>query len=123
EEYRMVRGYPLRAEIGDMFWLAGLEYRLPLWRIERGFGTVPAFFRYLAGVAFVDAGNAFTRVATLGDAFESPLVGAGVELRLTGIYAWSTPLTGRIGYGVGLTGDGVGPTDPRALYLQFGGSF
>jgi hypothetical protein len=124
-EYRMIRGYPFGADRGDTYWLAGAEYRFPIFRFDRGFGTVPAFFRALHGAAFVDAGNAFTDVASVVDVFDDALVGVGAELRLDTVILWSTPLDFRLGWAVGLTQPGLAitPTQARSVYLQFGGAF
>lgn len=120
DQSRMLRGYPTGAKSGDMYWLAGLEYRLPLWRVDRGVGTIPAFVRALSGVAFVDAGNAFSSLPDLGTATEGTMVGTGAELRLSGIYWYNVGLTGRLGYAVALTPGGFPLGD---LYLRLGGSF
>lgn len=133
DEFRMIRGYPFASDLGDMYWLGGFEYRFPLWRIERGVGTIPAYLRRLSGAVFVDAGNAFTDVDVWQEAFDDSLVGVGAELRLSSVFAWSTGLTSRLGYGVGLTPGGYKPTgktedgrtivDSRTFYFQVGGSF
>lgn len=124
-EYRMIRGYPFGADRGDAYWLAGAEYRFPIWRMDRGFGTVPAFFQVLHGAVFVDAGNAFNRVTSFVDVFDDSLVGVGAELRFDTIILWAMPLDFRLGYAAGLTQTdiAIAPTDRRAVYLQFGGSF
>ena len=70
-------------DIGDMYWLTGAEYRLPLWRIQRGSGVLPVYTRVLSGLVFIDAGNAFAQLRTIDDAVEGTLVGTGVELRLS----------------------------------------
>ncbi|MCO4744381.1 MAG: PD40 domain-containing protein [Proteobacteria bacterium] len=123
DQFRMLRGYPTGAKSGDMYWLAGLEYRLPLWRIDRGVGTIPAFLRALSGVVFFDAGNAFSTVNSVDDLVEEPLIGVGGELRLSGIYWYNTSLTGRLGYGTGLTAGGYPYNDARTVYFRLGGSF
>ena len=121
--YRMVRGYPFGARRGDSYWLAGMEYRLPLWRMDRGVGTLPAFFRALSAAAYIDAGNALVTVTHVGDLVQDALVGVGVELRLSTILGWAGRFDGRLGYGVGLTRTGFGPIDPRTIYFQLGGAF
>lgn len=123
DEFRMVRGYRIGSDSGDRYWLGGVEYRFPILRIDRGFGTVPAFFRYISGAAFVDTGNAFTDLTSWRQAFDNPLIGVGAELRGSVAVGWSTYLNGRLGYAVGLTGNGITPTEAAALYFQLGGSF
>ncbi|MEQ1567246.1 MAG: hypothetical protein ABMA64_16515 [Myxococcota bacterium] len=139
DEFRMVRGYPYAFDIGDLYWLAEGEYRLPLLRIERGARTLPFYARTVSGAVFVDVANAFVDPALgtgvpptgrelLAAATEAPLVGVGAEVSFRMIVGWSSALTGRVGYGVGLTEGGYRP-EPGAfgwanpLYLQLGGSF
>lgn len=124
-EYRMIRGYPFGADRGDTYWLAAAEYRFPIWRMDRGFGTVPAFFRVLHAAVFVDAGNAFNDVEDFVDVFDDSLVGVGAELRLDTVVLWAMSLDFRLGWAVGLTQPGVAflPNDPRSVYLQIGGSY
>jgi len=132
DEFRMLRGYPFGSDFGDLFWLASAEYRLPVAQVNRGFGMWPAFFRNISAAAFVDAGNAFanpgavTAEQFLGAAAADPLVGVGGEILVRGTVLWSTTLTGRFGYGVGLLGEqrfdpAVDPVAP--FYARLGGSF
>lgn len=119
---RALRGYPFGADRGDSFWLAGAEYRLPLWRIDRGFGTVPAFFRVLHGAVFVEAGNAFDGLTDFVDLFDDTLVGVGAELRLSTLLLWAGSVDLRLGYAVGITQDGYGFDDPRTVYFLVSGN-
>lgn len=133
EEFRMLRGYPFASDFGDMYWLLTAEYRFPIWYIHRGVGTIPAYARHVSGAVYVDTGNAFNSPATAGqvgtvsalwrEATTEPLVGVGAELSFATFLAWGVGLNGRLGYGVGLTGEGFRPGDPQAFYFQLGGSF
>ena len=133
DEARMLRGYPMATAVGDMYWLAGLEYRFPIVRFDRGWGVIPAFLRALSANVFVDAGNAFTQVENVEDVFEDTLVGVGAELRLSTFLAWGYGITGRAGFATGLmeggykvistNEDGTKAFDPRVFYFQLGGSF
>lgn len=135
DEYRMVRGYPFGYQIGDLYWLGAVEYRFPLWRVERGLGTVPVYGRTLSGSVFVDTGSAFNSPSlatgvpsTAQDVFEAaiaaPMVGVGAEVVWRAVIAYGLGIQGRVGYAIGLTGDGFQPTDGLdPLYLQLGGSF
>jgi hypothetical protein len=126
---RMLRGYARRADVGDRYWLTSAEYRLPIAQIQRGFGTLPVYARNVSGAFFVDAGNAFTGATQLGDAFDGTLVGVGAEVTTRWALGWGAFVSGRLGYGVGLTPVVDRPTARRlptdlgAWYLQFGGSF
>jgi hypothetical protein len=131
EEYRMLRGYPFGYDPGDMYWVGSAEYRFPLLRFDRGFGTVPVFFRNLSGAVFADAGNAFSGNLVGPDAIGAqaivadPLIGVGGEITLRSIIAWGVGWTVRAGYAVGLTEGGLDPRiDPlEPLYVQLGGAF
>jgi hypothetical protein len=52
-----LRGYPSALFQGQRVALGTLEYRFPLYNIERGPGTFPLFFKRLHGALFVDAGK------------------------------------------------------------------
>jgi len=125
--YRMVRGYPQGASTGDNYWLAGLEYRLPLWRVDHGLPALPAFLRTIQLAGYVDVGNAFTGWNDVDDALGDTLVGVGAELQVATVLAWGSNVSGRVGYATGLTGNGYRPEDGvpmgRQFYFEFGGSF
>ena len=105
---------------GNWYYLGSAEYRAPLWRIDRGTGTIPAFFKTLHGAVFTDIGSAFDDPA----AAPLPLVGVGAELRLVTILGWGIGLQGRLGYAFSILGDGgYGPTDQETLYFRVGSSF
>jgi hypothetical protein len=120
-EWRMLRGYYPASDAGEWYWLASVEYRLPLWHIDRGVGTIPAFLQDISLAGFVDSGNAFDDVDEA--AFTNTLVGAGVELRVTGIVSYGLGLTGRLGYAFGATQDGKPFGAPEGLYAVLGSSF
>jgi len=119
--------------VGDMYWLAGMEYRFPLFRIDRGWGVLPAFLRALSANVFIDAGSAFTEVEGVEDVFDGTLVGIGAELRMSTFLVWGYGVTGRAGFATGLMEGGYKPIstaedgtksfDPRVFYFQLGGSF
>ncbi|MFT6816341.1 MAG: hypothetical protein ACJATT_000137 [Myxococcota bacterium] len=123
DEFRMLRGYPIAAAVGDSYWLTGMEYRFPIWRIDRGFGTLPAFLRYLSGSAFIDAGNALSDPTNIDQITDGTLIGVGAELRLATVLGWTSGITGRVGYGAALTPGGFRLGDARGAYFRFGGSF
>ncbi|MED5372336.1 MAG: hypothetical protein VX899_15050 [Myxococcota bacterium] len=119
-EWQALRGYALGADRGDGYYLGSLEYRAPLWRIDRGWRTAPIFLRTLHGAAFVDVGDAFYTADTL----EVPRVGVGAELRLGMLAGWGLGFNSRVGYAVGLTGTGAfGPVDAGSVYFRLGTSF
>jgi outer membrane protein assembly factor BamA len=69
--------------------VANLDYRFPLWRLERGMGTLPAFVRTVHGALFVDAGHAWNASFRARDARTS----LGVELSVDTILGYALPLT------------------------------
>ncbi len=75
----LMRGFKYGSIAGDTFWAGTLQYNLPLVRFDRGLGSLPLYFRYLAGDVFVDAGSAFFQ----GMAPGPPQWSAGAEVWLT----------------------------------------
>ena len=56
-------GFVLRGYEPNQFWgpnynLLNLEYRFPIWYVDRGLSTLPGFLRTLSGTAFLDWGGA-----------------------------------------------------------------
>jgi outer membrane protein assembly factor BamA len=120
---RMVRGFPIGADVGDAFWLASVEYRLPILRIDQGVLTWPAFVRALSAHVFADAGNAFSPDRWAAPV-EDPLLGVGAELRASTILWYGVGATGRLGIATGVLGPNRIPLgDRRFVYFRVGGSF
>ena len=124
DQFRMLRGYPLGSDIGDAYWLGGVEYRFPIVRFDRGFGLMPGYLRALSGVVFADTGNAYTDIpSSAAELGRGTLLGTGAELRLSTVVGWAAGLTARAGYAVGWTENGIPPDSPETFYFQLGGSF
>ncbi len=128
DEYRAMRGFPVASVYGDWYYLGGAEYRLPIWRIDRGLGTLPFFLRTLHAALLCDAGNAFAEFPASGgeaaDLLAATRVGLGVEARLGMVIGWGIGLTGRLGYAFGATGESAIPAGSLdGFYLQLGSSF
>lgn len=120
---RMVRGFPIGADVGDAYWLASLEYRLPIVRIDDGLLTLPAFVRALSAHVFADAGNAFSPTAWEAP-IDDPLVGVGAEIRASVLLWYGVGATGRLGVATGVLGPNKIPIgDARMVYFRVGGSF
>lgn len=98
-----LRGYPAGFDIGDGYFLATLEYRLPLVEIERGFSTLPLAFTRLHGAVFTDLGDAFDGIPNA----RALKVGVGAELRLEALVGYYASLLVRVGYARGLMPGGV----------------
>ncbi len=147
-----LRGFPSGVRSGTRAWSAGLEWRMPLFLVERGLDTPPIFLERTWAVAFLDAGDAWAPQSQGGrqtgcgggpclDGYTlDPLVSAGAELALRGTAIhW---LTVALRFGVArqlaggsatvtylaLGGGGIGGTalklEPRASHrtLQLGES-
>ena len=96
-----VRGFPQGTLRGQRAAIASLEYRFPIWEIERGPSTWPIFFQRVVGAAFVDAGR------TWRPTFFSPdrdtIAAAGVEAGLDLFLGFALPLRYKAGAAYRLT--------------------
>jgi hypothetical protein len=99
----LLRGYRARAIRGQRMAVGSLEYRFPIWNIERGFTTKPFFFHRVHGALFVDSGNAWDASQTASDY----KTGIGAELGTDMTFAYRLRIRLRIGFAVGLDQDGV----------------
>ncbi len=73
-----LQGYAPQSISGDQFHLLAMEYRAPIWKIERGYATFPVYLRRIHGALLGNVGNAF-----YGDLpAHGWKVGIGAELRL-----------------------------------------
>jgi hypothetical protein len=123
DEWRALRGFPAATVSGDWYYLGSLEYRFPIWTIDRGVGVIPAFARNISAAVFLDTGNAFAEAADLQTAASGTLVGTGAELQARAIFLWAVPMTLRVGYGFALRGPGYPIGDAGGLYTWLGTSF
>lgn len=124
-----LRGLPQITFAGERALLLSGEYRLPLIYPQRGAGTGPIFLKRLHMAFFADYGSVFN-----GDIdFNNFLLGVGAELRADLVLFYGLPITGRLGYGIIVSGRQFiqGFTDPitgsaiknGALILELGTSF
>lgn len=124
-----LRGLPLVSFSRDRAWVASAEYRMPLFRVQRGLGTFPIFLNSAHFALFADVGDAFNR----GNPSFRPLLGVGGELRGDFYLGYHLPVMGRLGYGVIVTNRNriTGLQDPLTgadarngtLVLELGTSF
>ncbi|MBI3393066.1 MAG: PD40 domain-containing protein [Nitrospirae bacterium] len=85
-----LRGYAPDSIRGQKAVLGSLEYRFPLWRIDRGPSTAPFFFRRLHGAVFADTGTAWdTGGLDAGDL----KTGVGGEVRFDIYFSYQFPIT------------------------------
>lgn len=124
--------YPLRGLAAAVLFGTGqisgtLEYRAPLFRVDRGLGTAPLTLSVVHAAAFVDAGRTFEDLGDFGEpGFVDGLVAsAGVELRADILLAFVAPLTLRVGFAwpLALPASLERGTDTEELYFQLGSSF
>jgi len=133
-----LRGYRTGAYSGDHLALLSLEYRFPLFFIERGVQTLPLYSRGVhASVAFdigqtwddgdyptlADIGAGAASVGeTIGLWFDGLRPGVGVELSADLIPLWSGMLRIEVGAMFGL-GSGAVDFGSESFYLHLGSSF
>jgi hypothetical protein len=112
-----LRGYREgRADLTDQnMRLASLEYRFPIWRVERGaMVPFPIALRHLSGTAFVDSGTVWSRDGKPDDY----RTGAGVELMTSISLFYGGYADLRLGYAHGFDEGGV-----DQVYLRVGAAF
>lgn len=94
---RVLRGYPVGASYGERFMLLNLDYRFPIYRIQRGISTLPIYLQRVYGSVFANFGEAFDGAPNL----QSLKGGAGVELFLDLLLGYYLPFTIRGGLAYG----------------------
>jgi hypothetical protein len=105
--------FPLRGAVtagisGPALISGSVEYRAPIWRVERGLGTVPLALRVLHLAVFGETARALPSFdvdtrggveGALSDFFGGFTVGAGAELRADVLVGYVLELELRLGYG------------------------
>jgi hypothetical protein len=115
----LLRGFASGQFAGTRLALLNAEYRLPLARIERGFGTWPAFVRTVHATGFFDAGDAWS---SGGARLSNWKTSWGGELASDLVLGFRWPLTLTAGAAWGRDGEGlVAPT--RTAYVRIGHGF
>lgn len=105
-----VRGFDSKTLRGQSAVIGSVEYRFPLYEIERGPTTWPIFFNRIHGDVFTDAGRAGGQT----------IASAGAEGAADFIIANGIAIRYRIGVAWRLTKPGKGDVQP---YVSFGTSF
>jgi len=99
--YFPLRGLPVASLSRTRAMLFSVEYRLPLIRWQRGFGTLPLFIKDIHIAPFADYGNAWNANTDMGNYFfDNFFLGTGLEIRGDFIIGHGLPVAGRVGYGV-----------------------
>ncbi len=85
----LLRGFPLDSFVGSSLAVLNVDYRAPLWRVERGVRTWPVFLNVLHGAVFADAGSTW-----IGTRARGPLrTSLGAELSVDLTLGYGFPLT------------------------------
>lgn len=85
----LLRGFSEEAVTGTRAAVVNLDYRVPLARVDRGFGTIPIFVRSLHGAVFLDAGHAWTDVAR----WQDRKLSVGAEISTDTVVGFALPVT------------------------------
>jgi hypothetical protein len=85
----LLRGVDEGVVAGPYAAVANVDVRIPLWRIERGLGTVPFFVQFLHGSVFADFAHAWTDAFRRSDISRS----FGAELSVDAVVGYVLPLT------------------------------
>ncbi|HXI11826.1 MAG TPA: hypothetical protein VNM92_04185 [Thermoanaerobaculia bacterium] len=113
-----VRGYESGTLRGERAAITSLEYRFPLYEIERGPTTLPVFFSRIHGDVFVDGGRIWQQRAERSE-FDT-IASMGGELSTDFILGNFVPVRLRAGLAYLLLDPGKGDVQP---YITLGGSF
>jgi Tol biopolymer transport system component len=115
----LLRGPGPDAFGGSSLLVANLDYRFPLWRVERGVRTWPFFVRDVHGALFYDIGATGPSLSTLARPASS--LGAELAARLTLGYSWNL----NVAAGVGWVHDPArtGSPDRAAAFVRTGYAF
>lgn len=123
-----LRGFANSVLIGPAVISGSTEYRAPLFRVDRGIGTLPFTLRVLHAAVFADYGRVFEdtgRRALRSGWPDEIAVGVGAELRADVILFYGLPLTLRVGYAYPVVVPRLLDRTAEAsnLYLQIGNAF
>jgi hypothetical protein len=114
----LLRGFSDATFAGTRVALANAEYRFPVYRLQRGFGTWPIFFHTFHGSVFADAGETWSSRFR----FDTLKTSIGVEASVDIVAAYFAQLT--ISGGAALGHDRSGAVrDGATLYLRIGKAF
>jgi Tol biopolymer transport system component len=118
EAIEMLRGVEEEAYLGTRVVSGGVEYRLPIARIDRGWRTAPLFLRAVHAALFADAGHAWDS----GFAWADFKTSVGAEVSMDAVIGFGLPLT--VTGGVAWARDGAaGRRLDARPYLRIGKSF
>ena len=113
----LLRGFSAEDVTGTRVAVANLDLRVPVWRVERGIGTLPVLIRTIHAAVFVDAANAWESRFRTADVRTS----AGGELSVDSVLAHYFPYT--FASGVAWTHDPVAGTSGVQVFARIGYAF
>jgi hypothetical protein len=114
----MLRGFGPLEFAGYHTWVANVDYRRPVLRLDRGLGWLPVLVRVLHAAAFVDAGNAAWKRLLINDT----KVSVGGEASLDLVFGYALPVTLSAGAAWTRRGQSA-PFDGPAAYFRVGRAF
>lgn len=113
----LMRGIEGEDIAGSRAFVINLDYRVPLWRIDRGAGTLPIFLRTIHGALFADGGQAWSERYDADD-FS---VTTGAELSIDTFVGYALPLT--FSAGVAWREDRVNDRSGAVAFARIGRAF
>ena len=116
--FALLRGFGEDTFAGNHVALANAEYRWPIARPQRGYGTWPLFLHTVHAAVFADAGHAWTRTFQR-DAIKSS---AGAEISANVVAGFYAPFTATFGAAWGHDGT-ASVADRATAYFRVGKAF
>jgi Tol biopolymer transport system component len=113
----MVRGFQTEVASGSRIASASVEWRQPLWSVQRGAGTWPVFIRTVHAAVFADAGHTWTGEFS-ADRLKASF---GIEGSLDTVVGFHLPLT--FTAGLARTYDRAAAQGATGFYVRIGPSF
>lgn len=128
-----VRGFPSGRLRGQNVAIGSLEYRFPIYQIEKGPAVYPIFFHRIVGDVFYDTGTAWNDDAVdlpglqraISDPFDPgrTLASAGAELGLDMVFGYFLPIRYRLGVAYLVESPQQDEEGRVQVYLSAGSSF
>ncbi|HEX7020540.1 MAG TPA: hypothetical protein VF159_11035 [Gemmatimonadaceae bacterium] len=113
----LARGFATDDIVGYRAAVVNIDYRLPLWNVERGVGALPVFVRQVHAAVFADAAHAWTREFRTADVRTS----VGLELSSDLVLGHYLPLT--VTGGIAVRRDPSRVQDGAAAFWRIGYAF
>jgi hypothetical protein len=116
--FALLRGFAANTFAGSHVALANVEYRWPIARPQRGYGTWPLFLHTIHAAVFADAGHAWTR------SFQRRAIksSAGAQLSADLVAGFFAPFTVSVGAAWGRDGS-ASVSDRVTAYFRVGKAF